>query len=955
MGTPAGGQQIGHFELLEKLGAGGMGVVYKARDTHLNRLVAIKVIQPARVTDSALQARLLAEARAASALNHPNVVTVYDAGSCDGVDFIAMEYVPGETLGRRIPPQGMPVAEALAAARGVAAALAAAHAAGIVHRDLKPGNVMIRPDGVVKVMDFGLAKALTPPPGDEEATRTAHAVGDTAPGTVLGTGPYMSPEQAEGKPVDARSDIFSFGAMLFEMLSGRAAFHGDTYISTISAVLKDTPPPVHGLRPDVPAEFDGILRRCLAKNREDRFASGAELGEALDALTPKGAPTGSRRAKVAAIAAAAIVVIAVAAWWGVRQSRTRWVYEQAIPELYRLAADQKFVEAFELGQRVRATLPGDPAVELALSRLGWARDFKSQPPGADIYYRRYLEPGSPERLLGRTPVHLTFPRALLRVRVVKKGFEDSEGSLEPSSDRWEFTLYAKGSHPEGMVDVPAGRRTINGESVELPGFWLDKFEVTNREFKAFVDQGGYRKRELWKHPFVKDGREISWEEAMRGFVDGTGRPGPALWELGSYPENQAQFPVGGVSWYEAAAYAAFAGKSLPSVAHWQRAAGQGQFSEILKLSNFGGRGAAPVGQHQGIGPFGTYDMAGNVREWCFNAVGSRRAILGGGWDEPAYRFVDFQARDPLERLAADGFRCAVFRTPPPAAALGRMDRPERDPTKEKPAGDETFRAWRNTYAYDASALNAKVEAVDDSSEYYRKEKITMAAAYGSERFTAWVFIPRNSQPPYQTVVYSPSAEAQALPDSGWLGPQRQLLFVIRSGRALLYPVYQGTYERERPSAGPNALRELLIERVQDMSRSIDYLATRQEFDLSRLAYYGISMGCRQGVSAVPLEPRIRAAILVACGIPPSRYPDGTDPLDFAPRFKVPVLLINGRDDFTYPYNTSQLPLFQLLGTPEKDKQMIMHEGGHISDLTPELLHTALDWLDRYLGPVNERR
>ena len=164
MGAPAGGQQIGHFELLEKLGAGGMGVVYKARDSHLNRLVAIKVIQPARIADSALQARLLAEARAASALNHPNVVTVYDAGSRDGVDFIAMEYVPGETLGLRIPPQGMPIAEALTAARGVAAALAAAHAVGIVHRDLKPSNVMIRPDGVVKVMDFGLAKHVAARP-----------------------------------------------------------------------------------------------------------------------------------------------------------------------------------------------------------------------------------------------------------------------------------------------------------------------------------------------------------------------------------------------------------------------------------------------------------------------------------------------------------------------------------------------------------------------------------------------------------------------------------------------------------------------------------------------------------------------------------------------------------------------------------------------------------------------
>ncbi len=948
------GDKLGQFELLEELGAGGMGVVYKAQDTHLNRLVAIKVIHPARIGDSGLQARLLAEARAASSLNQLNVVTVYDAGTRDGVDFIAMEYVPGEELARRIPPEGMPVEEALRIARGVAAALAAAHAAGIVHRDLKPGNVMIRQDGVVKVMDFGLAKALAPPQGEEEATRTVNAANDTAAGTVLGTGPYMSPEQAEGKPVDARSDIFSFGAMLFEMLSGRPAFHGDTLISTISAVLKDTPPSVHALRRDVPQKIDAILRRCLAKNREDRYPSGAELEAALDALAPKAAPAGSRRLKIAAAAAAAAIVLA-ASWWGVQQSRTRWVYDQAIPEFYRLTADQKYIEAFDLGQRVRARLPGDPAVELALGRAGTARTLQSQPSGAGIYYRPYLQPASPEKLLGRTPVKVTLPLALLRVRVVKDGFEDAEGTIEPTGVS-EFTLYAKGARPDGMAGIPAGSRAVNGHDIELPRFWLDKFEVTNRQFKTFVDAGGYRKREFWKQPFLKDGREIPWEEAMSGFVDATGRPGPATWELGSYLENQAQYPVGGVSWYEAAAYAEFAGKSLPSVAHWQRAAGLGIFSEILKLSNFSGRGAAPVGQFQGVGPFGTFDMAGNVREWCFNAFGSRRAILGGGWDEPSYRFGDFQARDPMERLPADGFRCAVFPEPPPAAAFESIKKPVRDPAREKPADDATFRAWRNAYAYDASPLDAKVESVDDSSEYYRKEKITMAAAYGGERLAAWVFLPKNASPPYQTVVFYPGGESQLLHDSGWLGPQRALLFVIRSGRALLYPIYQGTYERNHgPASGPNALRERLIQRVKDMSRSIDYLATRKEFDLSRLAYYGVSMGCREGVAAVAMEPRIRAAIEVSCGIPQSRYPDGTDALDFAPRFKVPVLLIDGRDDFSFPYATSQLPLFHLFGTPEKDKKMMMHDGGHIPDFTPEMLRAALDWLDRYLGPVSERQ
>ena len=174
---------------------------------------------------------------------------------------------------------------------------------------------------------------------------------------------------------------------------------------------------------------------------------------------------------------------------------------------------------------------------------------------------------------------------------------------------------------------------------------------------------------------------------------------------------------------------------------------------------------------------------------------------------------------------------------------------------------------------------------------------------------------------------------------------------MRSGRALLHPVYKGTYERLRGlPAGPNAYRELIIQRSQDLGRSVDYLETRKDIDGTKLAYYGYSLGCHEGVLMVPREPRFRAAVLVHCGIPGVRQADGTDPLDFAPRFKAPVLLLEGREDFSYPYTTSQLPLFHLLGVPAKDKKMVLHEGGHIGTFSPETLREVLNWLDRYLGP-----
>jgi serine/threonine protein kinase len=221
---------ISHYKILEKLGEGGMGVVYEARDTNLDRFVAIKVLPAEKVADPERKQRFVQEAKAASSLNHPNIITIYDIGQAQGVDFISMECVVGKTLDRLIPQRGMRLNEALKYAVQIADALARAHSAGIVHRDLKPGNIMVNEHGLVKVLDFGLAKLTEATPvGEDESTRTIRPT--TEEGKIVGTVAYMSPEQAEGKKVDARSDIFSFGSVLYEMVTGGQAFHGDTKAS----------------------------------------------------------------------------------------------------------------------------------------------------------------------------------------------------------------------------------------------------------------------------------------------------------------------------------------------------------------------------------------------------------------------------------------------------------------------------------------------------------------------------------------------------------------------------------------------------------------------------------------------------------------------------------------------------------------------------------------------------
>ena len=274
------GRTVSHYRIVEKLGEGGMGVVYKAHDTHLDRFAAIKVLPPEKVADPERKRRFIQEARAASALNHPNIVTIYDIDQQDGVDFLAMEYIQGKTLEQLIGRKGLKVTEALKYGVQITDALSRAHAAGIVHRDLKPGNVMVDEHGLVKVLDFGLAKLTEPAaPDEDELTRTLKPT--TEEGAIVGTVAYMSPEQAEAKRLDGRSDIFSFGAVLYEMIAGRRAFQRDSKTSTLAAILTQEP---GALSADIPHDLEKVLKRCLRKDPQHRFQTMADLKVALEEL-----------------------------------------------------------------------------------------------------------------------------------------------------------------------------------------------------------------------------------------------------------------------------------------------------------------------------------------------------------------------------------------------------------------------------------------------------------------------------------------------------------------------------------------------------------------------------------------------------------------------------------------------------------------------------------------------
>jgi Tol biopolymer transport system component/predicted Ser/Thr protein kinase len=319
------GRTLSHYRIGEKLGEGGMGVVYKATDSRLDRTVALKILPANKVTDEERKRRFILEAKSASALNHTNIVTIYDIDQADGTSFIAMEFVDGKTLDQIVPRTGVKLRDLLKYAIQIAAALARAHAAGIIHRDVKPGNIMVTPEGNVKLLDFGLAK-LTETAEDSSEAETMMPETATEEGMILGTVAYMAPEQAEGRRVDARSDIFSFGSVLYEMTTGRRAFAGETKMSTLAAILHKEPSPVREIAPDAPGELERIVNRCLRKDPERRFQNMSDVKVALEELkeesesgkleaapaTPRALST---RAAWALIIFPLFCVAIGAAWW----------------------------------------------------------------------------------------------------------------------------------------------------------------------------------------------------------------------------------------------------------------------------------------------------------------------------------------------------------------------------------------------------------------------------------------------------------------------------------------------------------------------------------------------------------------------------------------------------------------------------------------------------------------
>ncbi len=662
------------------------------------------------------------------------------------------------------------------------------------------------------------------------------------------------------------------------------------------------------------------------------------------------------------------------------EGRVKWARD-VVPNIQQLMQSGDFRQAYELAVEADEYID-DMLLDQLIAEASGDLSFATNEPGAQVSYKPYDQPESAWQPAGRTPLDsLHLPVGIYRWRLELDGFAPRE-FVRPVFPRgksvlagidsaiYDITLTNVTPETEGMTFVEGSSffPSITGIGLlqyTIDPFFIDITEVTNAEYREFVEAGGYADPQYWTEALAAYGDAPPFEDAVKRFVDSTGRPGPATWVLGDIPAGKENFPVQGVSWFEAMAYANFRGKMLPTVYHWARAAFPVIEAGILVLtpqmiaySNLESEGPIAVASTPDMSSAGTYNMAGNVREWCLNQRGTLRFAMGGKWDEPQYVLFNAIPIDPWDRSEGNGFRC--MRMPGDAQVQEEF---------LKPFGDYLFEANRNRYtketlqatlgifgAASRTDFAVQIDSTDTTQRHYNREELSIAGPGAvNDRLPIIVQTPKTGDGPWPAVIFQPGTDALYLtdPNSGLVEWSQ---FIPQSGRILVRPILSGMYYRNdgsstRQFAEPESRGAFIRAWIQELNQTVAYLKTRPDVDPSAISYYGISLGAILGVVFGAANDDVQTLILALGGLPPlaDRESAGLVPLieEYAMLVDQPVLMLNGRYDFLFPVEESQKPLFNHFATTPDDKKLVIFDVGHSMPTQSEVIREVVTWLDRY--------
>ena len=662
------------FRVEEELPAGGMSRIFLATEQSLNRRVVVKVLPP-NMTSEVSSARFRQEMELLARLQHPHILPILTSGTRAELLYYVMPFVAGESLRHRLSEHGkLPVEHALRILTEVADALGYAHSLGVLHRDIKPENILLEGRHAV-LADFGVARALVD-------ARTGGRL--TATGVAVGTPGYMSPEQVSGDVIDARADLYALAVVGYEMMSGKPPFEGPTAQAILTAHLVTPPLPLTEIRPEVPAHVSRAISQALSKQPEDRFPTAQEFADALG-RDHREVPAPQMRPRRTAwyVGAGAVLLAAVA--WGVLSPRGTAIPAGVLSDI-RVAADSGRLDAIAALLDSAGAEISHRGLRNVASRVAGSLQVSSNSPGAEVAVARATPLGSfatrSFRPIGTSPIGTTaLVAGEYAVRISRGGLAPSYFvvRIAPGAEQaMQVALEPPDSILGAVVRISAGRSPVDGSSV--PEFLLTQFEVTNEQFQRFVSAGGYNDLSHWSATMVIGDRPVPAADALGRFVDRSGLPGPRTWEGGKYPAGRGDHPVTGVSWYEASAYARWAGGALPSGHQWWRAAYGDSLSiypwgndaaDAQYRGNLEGVEATAVGSYPlGVSRFGAMDLAGNVREWLADAVpgGARYLAAGGSWQDPVY-MADLAHAEGFPPSYASG--TIGFRVARPVSTSGR--------------------------------------------------------------------------------------------------------------------------------------------------------------------------------------------------------------------------------------------------------------------------------------------